>query len=84
MSTDVKSASMQLPYDVAAVAARFKKMYAGLVYDACEHFGLTGRAVDTTIVGGRLVMQNRVLTALDEREICSRSRKLAEKVWERI
>ena len=49
MSTDVKSASMQLPYDVAAVAARFKKMYAGLVYDACEHFGLTGRAMSSGI-----------------------------------
>lgn len=47
-------------------------------------FGLTGRSVDTTIIGGRIVMQNRKLTTLDEREICAKSRELADKVWERI
>ncbi len=45
MSIDVKTAPMELPYDVAAVAARFKALYTGLVYDACEHFGLSGRAM---------------------------------------
>lgn len=36
---------LELPYDVAAVAARFRQLYSGLVYDACEHFGLKGRAM---------------------------------------
>lgn len=36
-------------YDVAAVAERYEKLYSGLVYDACEHFGLKGRAMDSGI-----------------------------------
>ena len=47
-------------------------------------FGLSGRAVDTTVINGRVVMLNRQLTDLDEHEICAKSRALAEKVWERI
>lgn len=47
-------------------------------------FGLSGRAVDTTIINGRVVMRNRKLTYLDEREICAKSRELADKVWERL
>jgi hypothetical protein len=29
-------------------------------------------------------MRDRKLTTLDEREICAKSRELADKVWERI
>lgn len=47
-------------------------------------FGLTGRAVETTIVAGRPLMLNRMLSNLDEQEICAKSRELAEKVWKRI
>ncbi len=47
-------------------------------------FGMSGRAVDTTIIGGKVVMKNRKLTTLDEREVCAKSRELAEKVWERF
>lgn len=47
-------------------------------------FGMSGRAVDTTIIGGRIVMENRKLTLIDEREICAKSRELADKVWERF
>jgi cytosine/adenosine deaminase-related metal-dependent hydrolase len=47
-------------------------------------FGLTGRAVDTTIINGQIVMRNRKLTTLDEHEICAKSREHADKVWERI
>lgn len=47
-------------------------------------FGMSGRAVDTTIIGGKVVMENRKLLTLDEREICAKSRELAEKVWERF
>jgi putative selenium metabolism protein SsnA len=47
-------------------------------------FGLTGRAVDTTIINGQVVMKDRKLTTLDEREVCAKSRELAEKLWKRI
>jgi putative selenium metabolism protein SsnA len=47
-------------------------------------YGLTGRAVDTTIINGQVVMQNRKLTFLDEQEICAKSRELADKAWDRF
>jgi putative selenium metabolism protein SsnA len=47
-------------------------------------FGVSGRAVETTIINGQVVMENRKLTLLDETEICAKSRELAEKVWERF
>jgi putative selenium metabolism protein SsnA len=47
-------------------------------------FGLTGRAVETTVIGGRVVMQDRRLTELNEQEICAKSRELAAKLWQRI
>jgi putative selenium metabolism protein SsnA len=47
-------------------------------------FGVSGRAVETTIINGQVVMENRRLTILDEDEICAKSRELANKVWERF
>jgi putative selenium metabolism protein SsnA len=47
-------------------------------------FGVSGRSVETTIVNGRIVMENRKLLTIDEQEICAKSRELASKVWERI
>lgn len=47
-------------------------------------FGLSGRGVDTTIINGRVVMENRKLVKLDEEEICVKSRELASKAWERF
>lgn len=47
-------------------------------------FGVSGRAVDTTIINGQVVMENRRLTLIDEQEVCAKSRELANKVWERI
>jgi putative selenium metabolism protein SsnA len=47
-------------------------------------FGVDGTGVDTTIVGGRVLMQNRELLTLDEEEICAKSRELASKMWRRI
>ena len=49
MSGNYKIVPLELDYDVAAVQARFLKLYTGLVYDACEHFGLPGRAMDAGI-----------------------------------
>jgi putative selenium metabolism protein SsnA len=47
-------------------------------------FGVDGTGVDTTIVGGRVLMQNRELLTLDEEEVCAKSRELAQKVWQRV
>jgi putative selenium metabolism protein SsnA len=47
-------------------------------------FGVSGRAVETTIINGQVVMENRKLITLDEEAICARSRELADKLWERI
>jgi putative selenium metabolism protein SsnA len=47
-------------------------------------FGVDGTGVDTTIVGGRVLMRNRELLSLDEEEICAKSRELAGKLWKRL
>jgi putative selenium metabolism protein SsnA len=47
-------------------------------------FGVDGTGVDTTIVGGRVLMRNRELLSLDEEEICTKSRELAGKLWRRL
>jgi putative selenium metabolism protein SsnA len=47
-------------------------------------FGMDGTGVDTTIVGGRVLMQNRELLTLDKEEICAKSRELAGNMWRRI
>ena len=49
MSENYKIVRLELDYDVAAVQARFLKLYTGLVYDACEHFKIPGRAMDAGI-----------------------------------
>ncbi|HBE80637.1 MAG TPA: putative aminohydrolase SsnA [Firmicutes bacterium] len=47
-------------------------------------FGVSGRSVETTVINGQVVMENRKLTTLDEEAICTKSRELADKLWERI
>ncbi len=47
-------------------------------------FGLDGTGVDTTIVGGRLLMRHRELLTLDEEAITARSRELASRVWQQV
>jgi len=47
-------------------------------------FGVDGTQVDTTIVGGRVLMKGRELLTLDEEEVCAKARELAAKVWRRI
>ena len=46
---DYKYAPLELDYDVLSVNERYKKLYTGLVYDSCEHFGLKGCAMDSGI-----------------------------------
>jgi len=40
--------------------------------------------VDTTIVGGKVLMRHRELLTLDEEAITARSRELAAQVWQRV
>jgi putative selenium metabolism protein SsnA len=47
-------------------------------------FGVSGRSVRTTIIGGRIVMQDRELPDIDEAEILARARGAAERLWERF
>ncbi|MDP6087800.1 MAG: amidohydrolase, partial [Nitrospinota bacterium] len=48
-----------------------------LVYTA------SGDSVDTTIVDGRILMENRELKTLDLDEVCAKCRELAPKLIER-
>jgi len=47
-------------------------------------FGVSGRAVETTIINGRIVMENRRLTTIDEQAVLAHSRELAAQVWQRF
>jgi len=48
-------------------------------------FGLSQAAADTTIVGGRILMENRMLALnLDEARINARARELAKNLWKRM
>jgi putative selenium metabolism protein SsnA len=47
-------------------------------------FGVDGTGVDTTIVGGKVLMRHRELLTLDEAEITTRSRELATETWRRV
>jgi putative selenium metabolism protein SsnA len=48
-------------------------------------FGISQAPVDTTVVGGRVLMSGRQLEIdVDEREVVARARERAEGVWERF
>ena len=47
-------------------------------------FGVDGTHVTTTIVGGKVLMRDRVLLTLDEERIAAEARALAPKVWQRF
>ncbi len=47
-------------------------------------FGLTGRMVDTTIVGGRVLMRGREILTTDAPAVFAAARKVAAKLWARI
>jgi len=48
-------------------------------------FGISQAAVDSTIVGGRVLMENRRLTLnIDEPRINARARERAKKLWKRL
>ncbi|MBN1659916.1 MAG: putative aminohydrolase SsnA [Anaerolineae bacterium] len=47
-------------------------------------FGIDGTSVDTTIVGGQVLMRERRLLTLDEEAIMARAREFASKLWQRV
>jgi cytosine/adenosine deaminase-related metal-dependent hydrolase len=47
-------------------------------------FAMVDATVDTTIAGGRILMQDKKLKTLDPEAIAARSRELAPRLWERI
>jgi putative selenium metabolism protein SsnA len=47
-------------------------------------FGINGRFVDTTIVNGKVLMEDRKLVDIDEERMMARSRELANAVWKRF
>jgi cytosine/adenosine deaminase-related metal-dependent hydrolase len=47
-------------------------------------FGMSGRAVDTTIVNGKILMRDKKLVFIDEEKIMAKARLQASKLWERI
>lgn len=47
-------------------------------------FGVNGGRVVTTIINGRVVMQDRVILGVDEEAIHARGRELAQKLWKRF
>ena len=47
-------------------------------------FGMTGREVETTIINGKIIMKDRKLIGIDEKEIFRESRETAQKLWDRM
>lgn len=47
-------------------------------------FGVDGSHVTTTIVGGKVLMRNRVLLTLDEERIAAQAREIAPRVWRKF
>lgn len=46
-------------------------------------FGMVDATVDTTIASGKVLMEGKKITALDEQSIAARSRELAPQMWAR-
>ncbi|MBV7274933.1 putative aminohydrolase SsnA [Clostridium sp. PL3] len=47
-------------------------------------FGISGRNVDTTIINGKVVVEERQLVGIDEESIMAKARELASAVWKRF
>lgn len=47
-------------------------------------FGMSGRCVDTTIINGKVIMQNRKIITLNENKIFEQSREISEILWSSI
>ena len=52
----------------------------------CGHiiFGMNSEAVTHSIINGKIVMKDRIIQGIDEKEIFEKSRELAQRLWNRI
>ncbi len=48
------------------------------------HFGFTGGAVETVLIGGEVVMDSRQMLDIDEQEVMVKSRTAAAEMWKRF
>ncbi len=48
------------------------------------HFGFTGGAVETVLIGGQIVMESKQLLDIDEQEVMAKSRTAAAEMWKRF
>ena len=48
------------------------------------HFGFTGGAVETVLIGGQIVMDSRQLLSINEQEVMAKSRAAAAEMWKRF
>jgi len=47
-------------------------------------FGMMGRSVTTTVANGKVLMQDRILTELDEEKVMADCRQEADQLWKSI
>jgi putative selenium metabolism protein SsnA len=47
-------------------------------------FGIADAPVDTTIINGRIVMQNKQVPIIDEKRISGEAQRCAERVWQKL
>ena len=47
-------------------------------------FGMSGRLVDTTIINGKVIIQDRVFKEIDEAAITAKARECATALWKRV
>lgn len=47
-------------------------------------FGIADAGVDTTIINGKIVMQDKQIAGIEEEKIAAESRRCAEKVWRKF
>lgn len=47
-------------------------------------FGMTGRTVVTTVINGKVLMNERKLMNIDEAAVCAKARELSSKLWSRL
>lgn len=47
-------------------------------------FGIDSSMITDTIINGKIVMKDRIIGSVNEKEIMEKSRATAQKLWERI
>lgn len=53
-------------------------------YNSHVLFGMMGKSVDTTIVNGKVLVQNGKLLSVNENQLLDEARKVSQKLWDRM